>query len=74
MIISSVMSRAPTSSASERTAGRNSLGGMTLPAVPCIGSTITAAISPAPAVLTCLRPTSAQAMPQLGYCKPIGQR
>ena len=74
VIISSVISSAPTSSASERTAGRNSLGGITLPAVPCIGSTMTAATSPAPAVFTCLRPISAQAMPQLGYLRPTGQR
>ena len=36
---------------------------MTLPAVPCIGSTIMAATAPAVATLTCLRATSAQAMP-----------
>src|SRR6478735_1311219 len=74
VIISSAISTAPSSSASARAVGRNSLGGTMLPAVPCSGSTMTAATAPADAVLTCLRPTSAQATPQLGYLSPIGQR
>jgi hypothetical protein len=66
VIISSAMNRASTSLAIERTAGRNSFGGTTLPAVPCMGSAITAATRPAVAVFTYFRATSAQAMPHVG--------
>src|SRR5262249_57653070 len=47
VIISSAMRRAPASLATCWTARRKPGGGMTLPAVPCIGSTMMAAISPA---------------------------
>jgi hypothetical protein len=66
VIISSAMKSASNSFASERTAGRKSSGGITLPAVPCIGSTMKAAMDPAPAILSCLRPTSTQASPHEG--------
>jgi hypothetical protein len=74
VIISSAMRSASSSSAMERTAARKSSGGMTLPAVPCIGSTITAATAPADCALICLRATSAQATPQEGDVSPSGQR
>ena len=74
VIISSAISSAPASWAMSRIAGRNSGGGMTLPAVPCIGSTITAATAPEVAFLMVLRAKSAQARPQLGYSRPNGQR
>ena len=66
VIISSAMNSAPASSAIDFIAGRNSFGGTMLPAVPCIGSTITAATAPAVATLTYLRATSAHAMPHDG--------
>ena len=44
--ISSAMSRAWCSLAMAWTARRNPSGGMTFPAVPCMGSTMIAAISP----------------------------
>ena len=66
VIISSAMNSAPTSCAIDFIAGRNSFGGTMLPAVPCIGSTITPATAPAVATLTYLRATSAHASPQLG--------
>src|SRR5581483_4663911 len=74
VIISSAISSASFSSAIDLTAGRNSLGGTTLPAVPCIGSTMTAAIAPAETFFSVLPPTSAQATPQPGYDEPTGQR
>ncbi len=46
VIISSAISSAPFSLAMLWTPGRNSGGGMTLPAVPCIGSTMIAATAP----------------------------
>ena len=51
VIISSAMKSAPWSFAIARTAGRNPGGGITLPAVPCIGSTMMAAIVAAGLVL-----------------------
>jgi hypothetical protein len=74
VIISSAMNSASISFAIDAIAGRNSGGGTMLPAVPCMGSTMIAATAPAVAVLTCLRATSAQATPQLGYWSPIGHR
>ena len=74
VIISSAMKRAPWSFAIARTAGRKPGGGMTLPAVPCIGSTMTAATSPADWFRMTLRVSSAQAMPQSGYSRFSGQR
>ena len=72
VIISSAMKSAPISLAMDLIAGRNSLGGMMLPAEPCIGSTMIAAISPADIILICLRATSAQAMPQRRILQPDG--
>ncbi len=66
VIISSAMSSAPFSRAIDWTAGRNSGGGMTLPAVPCIGSTMMAATAPLVVRLMLSRAKSTQAMPQLG--------
>ncbi len=74
MIISSAMKRAPWSFAIARTAGRNPGGGITLPAVPCIGSTMMAATSPADWFLMTSRVFSAQAMPQPGNSRFSGQR
>jgi hypothetical protein len=74
VIISSAMSNASCSRAISATPGRNSGGGMTLPAVPCMGSTRTAAIVPAVAWVICWRRKSRQAMPQLGYDSFNGQR
>ena len=67
VIISSAMKSAPSSLAIARTAGRKPGGGMTLPAVPCIGSTMMAAMSPPDWFLMTSRDFSAQAMPQSGY-------
>jgi len=74
VIISSAMNSASCSSAIDFMIGKNSGGGTMLPAVPCIGSTMIAATSPAVATFRCLRPTSAHAMPHDGYVRPTGQR
>ena len=66
VIISSAMKRAPFSFAIARTAGRNPGGGMTLPAVPCIGSTMIAATCRPVWFRITSRVFSAQAMPQSG--------
>ena len=74
VIISSAMKRAPMSWAASAMAAVNSGGGMTLPAVPCIGSMTTAATGPAGCTFMALRATSAQARPQEGREEPSGQR
>ena len=67
VIISSAMSSAPCSVGDLAHRGQEFVGGgMTLPAVPCIGSMMIAAISPAVSFLSRLRRSSAQAMPQDG--------
>ena len=72
--ISSAMSSASNSSAISRTAWTKSSGGMTLPAVPCIGSMMMAATSAWVSFLITLRRCSAQASPQDGYSRFHGQR
>jgi hypothetical protein len=74
VIISSAMKSAPCSRATDWTAGRKPGGGITLPAVPCIGSTMTAAIAPPDWSRMTSRVFSAQAIPQLGYVRDNGQR
>ncbi len=66
VIISSAISSAPLSFATDLIAGSQSSGGITLPAVPCIGSTITAATAPADEFLICWRANSTQYSPQSG--------
>ncbi len=64
--ISSAISRAPHSLAIACTALKNPGGGITFPAVPWIGSTMIAAISPWVWYWITWRRNSAQAMPQSG--------
>ena len=68
------MKRAPCSLAIDRIAERNPGGGMTLPAVPCIGSAMIAATAPPVWFLITSRVFSAQAIPQSGYVSESGQR
>ena len=74
VIISSAMNTAPASLAISCARCRNSGGGMTLPAVPCIGSTMTAATCPVLWWRSCSRARSAQAIPHDGYESFNGQR
>jgi hypothetical protein len=53
VIISSAISSAPKSLATDLTAGIQSSGGITLPAVPCIGSAMIAASAPPELILIC---------------------
>ena len=57
-----------------RIAGRNPGGGITLPAVPCIGSTMIAATAPPVWFRMTFRVSSAQARPQSGYVRCSGHR
>ena len=66
VIISSAMKTAPNSRAMSCARCRNSGGGMTLPAVPCMGSTIIAATWPVLWWRSCSRARSAQAIPHEG--------
>ena len=66
VIISSAMKSAPVSFAISRIAERNPGGGMTFPAVPCIGSTMIAATAPPVWFLITSRVFSAHAIPQSG--------
>src|ERR1041384_1624131 len=64
VIISSMISKASNSRAISLIAGKNSFGGITLPAVPCIGSIRKAAILPVLFCFTWRRVASTQARPQ----------
>ena len=66
VIISSATSSAPKSFATDLIAGIQSSGGITLPAVPCIGSATIAASAPPEAILIWLRSNRAVG-PQSGY-------
>ncbi len=72
--ISSQIRRASASLAISFTAGRKSSGGITLPAVPCIGSMMIAATAPWVWCLMTLRRCSAQARPQEDGSASNGQR
>jgi hypothetical protein len=74
VIISSAMKRAPLSRAMSAIAERKPGGGMTLPAVPCIGSAMIAATAPPVWLRITLRVFSAQAIPQSGYVRERGHR
>ena len=74
VIISSAISSAPKSLATDFTAGSQSSGGITLPAVPCIGSATIAASEPLELILICWRAKSTQYSPQSGYFNLNGHR
>ena len=68
------MKSAPISRAASLTAVVKAGGGMTFPAVPCIGSMMTAATGPDGCARSALRAKSAQASPQVSSFSPKGHR
>ncbi len=74
VIISSAIRRAPFSRATSCTARKKSGGGTMLPAVPCIGSTSTAASLPVLSFFSLSRANSTHSKPHEGCCNLNGQR